>query len=314
MQKNRVLVSVSCLAYNHEKFIEKAIESFLMQKVNFKYEIIIHDDASTDRTTEIIKKYEEKYPEIIKPIYQKENQYSKKDVSITKDFILPKTQGKYIAFCEGDDFWTDENKLQKQVEYMERNPECGLCFHTVDIYDDKKKEIIGKIKTYEKSQISTTDDIILGDGDFMGTNSIFCRRVHAVELPKFYRDAPVGDYPMQIFFSMNNYAYFMEETMSAYRVNTGTSWTSRIEKNYSKKMQMIQRIINMLEEVDSYSKGKYHKAITRMISKKSFDILRYNLIINELSKEEYRKYFSRLTLSGKLDLFRKKIKKLMKKS
>ena len=99
-----ILVSISCITYNHEKYIRDALEGFLMQKTDFKYEILIHDDASTDNTAKIIREYEEKYPDLIKPIYQKENQWSKGNYRISSTFNIPRAKGKYIAFCEGDDF------------------------------------------------------------------------------------------------------------------------------------------------------------------------------------------------------------------
>ncbi len=122
------LVSISCITYNHEKYIRDAIEGFLMQKTTFPIEILIHDDASTDGTEEIIREYEVKYPHIIKPLYEVENQWVKgRRGSAT--FNFPRARGKYIALCEGDDYWTDPLKLQKQVEFLEENLEYSLIFH-----------------------------------------------------------------------------------------------------------------------------------------------------------------------------------------
>lgn len=121
------LVSVRCITYNHEPYIAQAIDGFLMQKTDFPFEVIIHDDASTDKTADIIREYERKYPLIIKPIYQTENQYSKRNGSIAKA-IDPKLKGKYIAFCEGDDYWIDPNKLQMQVDFLEKKLEHRMCY------------------------------------------------------------------------------------------------------------------------------------------------------------------------------------------
>ena len=131
---NDVKVSVLCLAYNHEKYIEKALKSMVCQKTNFKFEILVHDDASTDNTPNIIKKYAEQYPELIKPIFQTENQYSK-GVEIVSECIVPCATGKYFAFLECDDCWCDENNLQLQFDFMESHPECSLCVHNTAKYD-----------------------------------------------------------------------------------------------------------------------------------------------------------------------------------
>ena len=138
-----ILVTVICLTYNHEKYIRECIDGFVMQKTNFAYEVIIHDDASTDNTAEIIKEYQQKYPDIIIPILQTENQYSKK-VPIGKTFIYPRAKGKYIALCEGDDYWIDPYKLQKQVDFLEDNPDYVLS-HTsfqylIEYEGDRKQD------------------------------------------------------------------------------------------------------------------------------------------------------------------------------
>lgn len=129
------LLSICCITYNHEKYINEAIDSFLMQETDFPFEILIHDDASTDNTTEIIRSYAKKYPHIINLIIQKENQYMKCGL-INPRFVFPKTRGKYIALCEGDDYWTDDTKLQKQVGFLERNPEYVITYTDCQSFDE----------------------------------------------------------------------------------------------------------------------------------------------------------------------------------
>lgn len=135
------LVSVCCITYNHEPYIVQALNGFLMQKTSFPFEVLIHDDASTDRTADIIREYEKKFPKIIKPIYQKENQYSKGNRAILASFVYPRAKGKYIALCEGDDYWIDENKLQKQVDFLEKNPEYTMCFHDAVVVNELENEV-----------------------------------------------------------------------------------------------------------------------------------------------------------------------------
>lgn len=128
------LVSIRCTVYNHDKYLEDCLNGFLIQKTTFPFEVFIHDDASTDSSASIIRKYVSKYPKIFKPFYEKENQYSKNDGSFRKITWNPNyLQGKYIAICEGDDYWTDPHKLQMQVDFLETNPNYSMCFHSAEI-------------------------------------------------------------------------------------------------------------------------------------------------------------------------------------
>ena len=117
-----LMVTIRCITYNHESYIRQCLDGFLMQKTTFRFEAIVHDDASTDGTATIIREYADKYPNIIKPIFETENQYSKRDGSLRR-ILDAHTHGKYIAMCEGDDYWTDPYKLQKQVDFLESHPD-----------------------------------------------------------------------------------------------------------------------------------------------------------------------------------------------
>lgn len=134
------LVSISCITYNHEPYIVQALDGFLMQKTSFPFEVLVHDDASTDRTADIIREYEKKFPEIIKPLYEEENQWIKGRRG-SAEFNFPRAKGKYIALCEGDDYWIDENKLQMQVDFLEKNPEYGMCYTNFNLVSEKSKNI-----------------------------------------------------------------------------------------------------------------------------------------------------------------------------
>lgn len=138
---NIPLVSICCITYNHALYIRQCLDGFLMQKTNFAFEVLIHDDCSSDGTTEIIKEYEIQYPHIVKPLYEKENQWVKGRRG-SAVFNFPRAKGKYIALCEGDDYWIDPYKLQKQVDFLEANPEYTLCFANAMEHwqDDDTKE------------------------------------------------------------------------------------------------------------------------------------------------------------------------------
>ena len=137
MEEQDIMVTIRCATYNHESYIRQCLDGFVMQKTNFRYIAIIHDDASTDKTSDIVREYAEKYPDIILPIIQKENQYSRGRGYKVREMLDKLVTSKYTAMCEGDDFWTDENKLQKQFDWMESHPEYSACFHQALIhYED----------------------------------------------------------------------------------------------------------------------------------------------------------------------------------
>ncbi len=135
-ENTNYLVSVCCITYNHEQYINGAIEGFLKQETKFPIEIIIHDDASTDKTADIIREYKKKNPGLIFPIIQEENQWSK-GIRPSPTYVWPRVRSKYIALCEGDDYWTDPDKLQKQVDFLEANPEYVVCYHNSDVVNEQ---------------------------------------------------------------------------------------------------------------------------------------------------------------------------------
>ncbi len=134
------LVIIKCLVYNHEPYLRQCLDGFVMQQTNFPFYAVVHDDVSTDNSAAIIREYAEKYPDIIHPIYETENQYSKGDGSLGRIMNEACKDAKYIALCEGDDYWTDPLKLQKQVDFLEANPEYGLCYTDFDMYNPQTNE------------------------------------------------------------------------------------------------------------------------------------------------------------------------------
>lgn len=268
---DNILVSISCITYNHEKYISDAIEGFLLQKTNFQYEILIHDDASTDRTTEIIKQYEYLYPEVIKPIYQEENQYSKgvKIECINRE----RAKGKYIAICEGDDFWTDPYKLQKQIDYMESHNACTLCFHKAEIVKANKKST-GKFEGPNKpgnNEYYIDSFISLG---FIPTASFVFRKNIMDNPPDWYMEAVVGDLPLSLICTYNGYAYYIDEAMSAYRTGVKGSIMDTWAKKYSReqKINLQKGYIKIWNSFNQYSNFKFSKQIERAKLKSEFEI------------------------------------------
>lgn len=214
--ESKVLVSICSITYNHEKYIRQCLDGFLMQKTDFPFEVIIHDDASTDKTADIIREYEAKYPNIIKPIYQKENQYSK-GVEICNTYVYPKAQGKYIALCEGDDYWIDPLKLQKQVDFLEGHPDFGFVYSKVDCFLQNR----GRVVDCFGKEFNSFGELLLG-GNVIPTLSVVFKRelynkYNEEILSQKHADWKMGDYPMWLYFAYNSRWGFLNEVTGVYR-------------------------------------------------------------------------------------------------
>lgn len=275
------LVSVLCPTYNHENYIEEAIDSFLMQETNFPFEIIIHDDASTDNTPNKINTYAEQYPHIIKTILQENNQYSQGEMILS--FLSEKAKGKYYALCEGDDYWIDTKKLQTQIDIMEKNPECYISFHPVEKRLDNNRH--GKIYANQANgnKIFSTSEVILGGGGFCPSASLIFRKEVVLDPPKFYFDSPVGDYFLQILGSLNGGALYIDEVMAVYRQGVAVSWQSSM-KNLDSRLGFFNKFIETLDEFNLYFNHKYQDEIEYRKSKEFHDMARFYLY-NDMFKE-----------------------------
>ena len=221
-QDSTCLVSICCLAYNHEAYIRTTLEGFVSQRVNFSFEIIVHDDCSSDETVGIINEFESNYPHLFTVIRQVENQYSRGVKPIFK-YVFPAARGKYIALCEGDDYWTDPTKLQKQVDFLEANPDHVLCFHPVSIWMDN-----GELKDdFITNPPSTELDIatIAKHGNFIHTPSILFRNF-TEEFPTELQLAPVGDFCLQMFLAERGKFKMLPDNMVVYRFGVG-EWSSK---------------------------------------------------------------------------------------
>jgi glycosyltransferase involved in cell wall biosynthesis len=221
------LVSICCLTFNHVNFIRQCLDGFMLQKCEFEFEVLIHDDASTDATVNIIHEYENKFPQIIKPIYQIENQYSK-GIKPTFAYNLPRAKGKYIAFCEGDDYWTDPLKLQKQVDFLEKNESFVFCGHDVAIRSEYLNSITDKFE-YKKSIIKLKDCIF---GPPTHTSSWVFKKIDIPE--KIFKSVIAGDDALMCFLASKGDGYYLQETMGVYRLSDVGTWSTftQIEKDY----------------------------------------------------------------------------------
>lgn len=215
------LVSISCITYNHEKFIAQALDGFVMQQTSFPVEILIYDDASTDNTQKIIHDYEAKFPDIIRPIYQNENQFSKGVMGIAAKYNLSRSRGKYIAMCEGDDYWTDPLKLQKQVDFLETNQSFALVYH--NMYFKNEQDNTLKISDWPQKPELTVFDLAVNN--YIYTASVVFKR-ESLSLDNAPRNIPFGDYLMWLIIAKQGRIKYFDEPMGVYRIHPGGVWST----------------------------------------------------------------------------------------
>lgn len=232
------LVSICCLVYNHEPYLRQCFDGFVMQQTNFPIEVLVHDDASTDNSASIIREYTYKYPDLFKPIYQTENQYSK-GVGVTRVYQFPRAKGKYIAMCEGDDYWIDPLKLQKQVDFLENNPAYGLV-HTG--YKTSKGNVY-KNQKFNKNG-NYLKDFLIGRKIIATLTILFSKKIYN-QTPKFtiQEKFKVGDLPLRIELAKTSKIKYLNDVTAVYRIlDKSASHSPNIEEviNFQKKTLLIR--------------------------------------------------------------------------
>lgn len=239
------MVSVCCLVYNHEPFLRECFEGFVMQKTNFPIEILVHDDASTDRSTDIIREYTANYPDLFKPIYQTENQYSK-GVKVSATFQFPRAQGKYIALCEGDDYWTDPYKLQKQVDFLESHPEYVMCSHKYQIYKERDKKFEKELPSRILNSSYDLDVYISCQGWWTQVLTLVFKK-SALDIIRYSRYQYAKDLSFCYHLLKSGKGYIINENMGVYRHNIGGVW---VGANRVQQITSDIKAINGLCEIE----------------------------------------------------------------
>lgn len=265
--ENECKVSVICAVYNHRDYLERLIKGFINQKTSFCFEVIIHDDCSTDGSQLIINRYSEQYPDIIHPIIQAENQYSK-GINILKTYLLPKVKGKYIAICEGDDCWIDEEKLQKQFDYMEANSNCTFCFTNALIHNvrnGRSRPFVPYLKS-DKELIRDDYDVIeLSRLSFIPTCSFFFPTKNYSEFPdSFWERSFAEDRKLSLFSASLGYAHYISDTTCVYSYAVpGSSMTRKKTKLDIAKIELS--FANIYRNLDASLKFKRHTDLNSTI-------------------------------------------------
>ena len=276
---NNPKVSVSLVTFNHEKFIAQAIESILLQEVDFSYEIIIGEDFSSDKTREIVIEYQKQYPDKIRLILPEENLgcYGQKIFVQT----LQACRGEYIAILDGDDYWTSPYKLQQQVDFLDNHPECAICFHDVTTIFEDKSRTSRRYNDFEPPAFSSIENIL--KSNFIPTCSTLYRRGLFDEFPEWYCDTVCGDWVLHVLNARHGKIGYINQSLAVYRVHSNGLFSSM------KKIQQLKEAIKCYKLLNEYLDFEYNYII------KSEEIYRYLTCLsiyreegNLVKQEQYR--------------------------
>ncbi len=274
-EKYPVMVSIECCVYNHEPYLRQCLDGFVMQKTNFPFEAIVHDDASTDGSASIILEYAERYPDIIKPIIETENQYSKKDGSL-RNILNAHLSGKYIAWCEGDDYWIDPLKLQKQVEYLESHEDCGIVYSKAKRWNEEQKTFGPSVG----HEVRDFHELI--KKNVIPTLTVMFRRSLVTDYWEMIKDKNwlMGDYPLWLYLSSLSRIHFFDETFGVYREHGGSATHKsdiQTRERFTESIRDIQMFFCQMNNIDpSFVDDVYYN----------------NLYFNAIYFKDYKRAFS----------------------
>ena len=229
-------VSVLCATYNHEEYLRQTLDSFLNQKTDFPFEVLVNDDASTDSTGDIIREYAAKYPDVIRPFYQKENLYSRR-INLYDVVFFPACRGEYIAVCEGDDYWNDPEKLQLQVNWLDAHPEYSACVHnSIGHFADQPDKVLF---AQDGDRDIPFEQVVQGMSHAYHTSSILARREFILNPPDYrdvaYHQGYFTDYAIGVRLGLSGKVRFLDRCMSVYRIGSNPSaWSKGVGQEYHK--------------------------------------------------------------------------------
>lgn len=293
-------VSVRIITYNHAPFIAQAIESALMQRTNFDFEIVIGEDASNDGTREIVAEYAKKHPNKIRALFhdRKNVIYYKGKPTGRWNFIetLKACKGEYIAMLDGDDFWTNPDKLQQQVDYLDAHPDCAICAHDVtNVYPDGKEIPWTNVpSTYSFSELLTLKY-------YPPTSSIVYRNRVGMDFPDWFSRVMVGDFPLLLMIAEHSSIAHLPVNMAGYRHHSGGRWTGGFLADDRRKVWQAgitwdEGMVELYEIVDGVFKNRYHRLIRKKIGMLNYEMAWNAYNLHDLAR--VRRYVGRALKSS----------------
>ena len=295
-------ITVVVMTYNHSKYIAKALDSILSQKIDTDFDILIHDDCSDDGTEKIIFDYQKKYPSCIKVIRQQSRRFliDGFNLMIFK-YVVPHINSQYVAYCDGDDYWCDDLKLKKQFDFMEQNSDYSMCFHNA--YQLRPNGDMSS-KWFIKNEGDLTMADLINDqpGISIATSSIFIKSESFVKFSNWRKEYPVEDVPMYITAAMDGRIYRFKDIMCVYRQFSDGSWSSQ---NKDDKSRIIKHLTNSNTAISLFDKEtnyKYHGLVLKQIAGCDFRIGLLESNPDIIFSKKYKLYFKRLPSKERLSL------------
>ena len=265
---NDVMLSICCLTYNHRPFIRETLDSFLSQKTVYKFEILVHDDASTDGTTEILREYESRFPEIVRVFYEDANQYAnlcghgKYRGGYTRGLLIPNAKGKYVATCEGDDYWCVNYKIQRQIDYLELHSECvGVC-HSSYVVDGVGGRNLGVMGMGDRAHDLSVNEVI-EQWAIPTSSCVFRTDYNNGFLESLGSYMPVGDFPYSVYLASKGAVHYDPTPMSVYRFRVPGSWTFRSTGFSAAKEKADREWLAMLDTINEATDFEYEESLVK---------------------------------------------------
>lgn len=287
-------IEVILVTYNQKNYIEKAFKSILEQK-GVSFRILVHDDCSTDGTKQIIEEYQKRFPSIIFPIFEEERVFPKLGFNrMLYEKIVPHINAKYIAYCDGDDYWCDSSKLLKQYEFMECNKECGMCFCS-SFVENNDGTFTDKRFIKNCNDTNIEDLLVDNDGIFIATSSIFLKSEIFCDFKEWRLAFPVEDYPLYINASLYGPIHAIKEPMSVYRKFATGSWSCSMRDN-NKRLKNVYAFIKAFKKFDEFTNHKYYYLTKLLYRFYDFKIAYYSKNLEQILSKKNRTYFKRFPL------------------
>lgn len=295
-------VTVILMTYNQKDYIRQSIESILFQETTFDFDIFIHDDCSIDGTYEIIQEYKRKFPNKINVLHQNKRRFLDEGFNMMIfNHVVPNIHSKYVAYCDGDDYWCDTKKIQKQYDFLEQNPDYSMCFHSA--YQLKRNnDMSSRWFILDERDYNMDDFVNDKPGIKVATSSIFLKTLVFNDFSDWRKSYPVEDVPLYMTAALHGKIKCLSDIMCVYRQFANGSWTSQNKESNERKINHLESLINATNEFNKKTQGKYSLLVDSQIKSCKFRIALIRKDFNNIFDSRFKKYLKQLPFKERLSL------------